>query len=61
MESKEFTQLVQLIGNQGLGFFALYIVYHYTNQILGSIVILVLAKRILNIIEKWLKEYIESK
>lgn len=59
MNSTEINQLVTLLGNQGLGFFALYILYHYAGQLMGAILLLAIVKNIVKLIDNWINKYLE--
>ena len=61
MSNQEISQILDVVSNKGLGYFALYIVYHYTGQIVSAIVLLNLARYIVKTIDLWVQRYLTLK
>lgn len=59
--NQDIEQLVKLIGNQGLGFFALYIIYHYLGQLFSIILIARIVSKIIKMVNNWIVGWFDYK
>ena len=57
--NEELISLINLIGNKGLMFFALYIIYHYLGQIFTFLIALRIISYIVKIIDRWILGWFE--
>lgn len=61
MNYDELLKVINVVGDKGLLFFALYVVYYYLGKILGLVVILRVIKFISVVVDKWVERYFEFK
>lgn len=54
IQTSDIEQIIKIIGNQGLGFFALYIIYHYLGKIVTMLLIIKIVSQIIKVVDKWI-------
>jgi len=57
----DITQLVNVIGDKGIWFFVVFVVYKYLGQIIGAVIIIKFGVFITKAIDGWINKYFEFK
>lgn len=59
--SADVVQILDVVANKGLGYFALYIVYHYTGHVIGAFLMLRVGVFFVKTLDGWVQRYLDIK